>query len=255
MKQHALITGAGTGIGRALCERLLKKNHEVIGVGRRPAPLEKFKRDFGKSVTIVEADVGTVSGRNKIHSVVKKQKLDLLVHNAAVLDPVGPISKMKRREWQKHFQINFEGPVFLTQKLLPCLGTGSRILNISSGAAHRSIQGWAAYCMSKAALHMSYECWKEELSGQGILVGSVKPGVVDTAMQEQIRNLDEERFPMLENFRSLKRNNELLDPNTVSRFLAWLLLDAKPEIFTEKDQDIRDEALKPLWDVSNETTE
>ena len=74
-------------------------------------------------------------------------------------------------------------------------------------------------------------------------------------MQEQIRNLDEERFPRLENFRSLKRNNELLDPNTVSRFLSWLLLDAKPEIFTEKDQVIRDEALKPLWDVSNETTE
>ena len=46
MKQHALITGAGTGIGRALCERLLKKNHEVIGVGRRPAPLEKLKQDF-----------------------------------------------------------------------------------------------------------------------------------------------------------------------------------------------------------------
>ena len=59
MKQHALITGAGTGIGRALCEKLLKKNLEVIGVGRRPAPLEKLKKDFGKSVTIVEADVGT----------------------------------------------------------------------------------------------------------------------------------------------------------------------------------------------------
>ena len=72
MKQYALITGAGTGIGRALSERLIKKNHEVIGVGRRPAPLEKLKQDFGKSVTIVEADIGTVSGRNKIHSVVKK---------------------------------------------------------------------------------------------------------------------------------------------------------------------------------------
>ena len=155
MKQYALITGAGTGIGRALCERLIKKNHEVIGVGRRPAPLEKLKQDFGKSVTIVEADVGTVSGRNKIHLVLKKKKLHLLVHNAAVLDPVGPISKMKRREWQKHFQINFEGPVFLTQKLLPCLGTGSRILNISSGAAHRSIQGWAAYCMSVSYTHLT----------------------------------------------------------------------------------------------------
>ena len=47
MKQYALITGAGTGIGRALCEKLLKKNLEVIGVGRRPAPLEKLKQDFG----------------------------------------------------------------------------------------------------------------------------------------------------------------------------------------------------------------
>ena len=81
---------------------------------------------------------------------------------------------------------------------------------------------------------MSYECWKEELSGQGILVGSVKPGVVDTAMQEQIRNLDEERFPMLENFRSLKRNNDLLDPNTVSRFLAWLLIDANRKSFRRR---------------------
>ena len=53
MKQYALITGAGTGIGRALCERLIKKNHEVIGVGRRPAPLEKLKKDFGQLVTIV----------------------------------------------------------------------------------------------------------------------------------------------------------------------------------------------------------
>ena len=48
MKQHALITGAGTGIGRALCERLIKKNHDVIGVGRRPAPLEKLKQAYWK---------------------------------------------------------------------------------------------------------------------------------------------------------------------------------------------------------------
>jgi hypothetical protein len=73
-------------------------------------------------------------------------------------------------------------------------------------------------------------------------------------MPEPIRNLDEERFPLLENFRSLKRNNELLDPNPVSRFLAWLLLDANPEIFMEKDPDFRDEALTTLWGVSNEPT-
>ena len=247
MTKRALITGAGTGIGRALCERLIAEGYEVVGVGRRLQPLDALMQDFGDSVMTVQADVGTVSGRRKISSALKRKKLNLLVHNAAVLDPAGSLSKMKRSAWQKHYQINLEGPLFLTQKLLPKLQSGSRILHISSGAAHQPVQGWAAYCISKAALLMSYKCWKQELLEKGILIGSAKPGIVDTPMQEQIRNLDEKEFPMLEKFRSFKHQNELLNPKEVSRFLTWLLLESEPEQFSHEDHDVRDETLKPFW--------
>ena len=103
MAKRVLITGAGTGIERAHCERLIEKNHEVVGVGRRRAPFENLKQILGESITILKTDVGTVSGRNIIHSAIKKKKVDLLIHIAAFFDPVGPLSKMKRREWQKHF--------------------------------------------------------------------------------------------------------------------------------------------------------
>ena len=247
MKKIALITGAGTGIGRALCERLITKNHEVFGVGRRMEPLNQLKKDFGEYVTPIQADVGMAAGRQKIASALKKRKINILVHNAAILSPAGPLSNLKRNEWQKNLQINLEGPLFLTQKLLSKFQTGTRILHVSSGAAHHSVQGWAPYCISKAALLMSYQCWKEELSQKSVLIGSVKPGVVDTPMQEEIRNLEENEFPMLQKFRSFKENNELLDPKLVSRFITWLLLESEPELYSSQDHDVRDETLKPLW--------
>ena len=94
---------------------------------------------------------------------------------------------------------------------------------------------------------MSYKSWKQELLEKGILIGSAKPGIVDTPMQEQIRNLDDNEFPMLEKFRSFKHQNELLDPNEVSRFLTWLLLESETEQFSHEDHDVRDETLKPFW--------
>ena len=77
MTKRALITGARTGIGRAVCERLIAKIYEVVGVGRRLQPLDALKQDFGESVMTVQADVGTVSGRRKISSSLKRKKLNL----------------------------------------------------------------------------------------------------------------------------------------------------------------------------------
>ena len=68
MTKRALITGAGTGIGRALCERLIAKGYEVVGVGRRLQPLDALIQDFGYLVMTVQADVRSVSGRRNISS-------------------------------------------------------------------------------------------------------------------------------------------------------------------------------------------
>ena len=179
MKKTALITGAGTGIGRALSEFLIEAGLQVIAVGRRPQPLESLRASHPDAGVAGSADVGTEAGRLALAEAVSGASLNLLVHNAAVLEPAGPLAEMSLEAWREHQAINLEGPLFLTQALLPRLESGSRILHISSGAAHTAIQGWAAYCMSKAALHMGYQCWRNELQVRGVLVGSVRPGVVD----------------------------------------------------------------------------
>ena len=248
MKKTALITGAGTGIGRALSEFLIEAGLQVIAVGRRPQPLEPLRASHPDAVVAVSADVGTEAGRLAIAEAVAGAVLNLLVHNAAVLEPAGPLAEMSLEAWREHQAINLEGPLFLTQALLPRLESGSRILHISSGAAHTAIQGWAAYCMSKTALHMGYQCWRNELQARGVLVGSVRPGVVDTPMQEAIRDFDETAFPLVEKFRAFKADGELEPPERVACFLGWLLLKAPEATFTAQELDIRDETLWSNWE-------
>jgi NAD(P)-dependent dehydrogenase (short-subunit alcohol dehydrogenase family) len=242
MSEPIVITGGGTGIGKALALRLAQQKRKVYVVGRRETPLELVRREFPKQVTSIVADVGTEAGRAAIADVIEAP-LDVLVHNAAVLGPVKPLLEMTPEEWREHMAINLEGPWFLTQKLLPVLRAGSRVLHISSGAAHRAVLGWGNYCVSKAALHSLYLNLRDELAGQGILVGSVRPGIVDTPMQQEIRDLPEEAFPLVEQFRAFAANGDLESPQRVGQFLHWLLEKVPPELFVGSEWDIRD----PEW--------
>ena len=181
MNPLALVTGAGTGIGRALALRLIARGCDVLALGRRAAPLESLAAEHPGRVTTLALDVS------------------------------------------------------------------GRVLHISSGAAHRALAGWGPYCMSKAALHMLTQCWNAELGPRNVLVGSARPGVVDTPMQETIRGLTSEDFPDVEAFRRMKREGALLPPEDVARFLAWMLLDANAEQFAGAERDIRDADIEPLW--------
>ncbi len=240
MKEIAVITGAGSGIGQALTwELVLRHDLDVLVVGRRIDKLRKTQAKDKTRIQIVQADVSTVSGRAKIAAALKKNtNVRFLVHNAAVLEPVLPLSEITPEQWQMHQRINVEGPLFLTQLLLPKL-KGGRILHISSGAAHNAYAGWGAYCTSKAALHMIYQVMREELLSSAIVVGSVRPGVVDTPMQDKVRQANEAVFPNLKKFIKLKESNQLYPAGQVAAFLAHLLLKTSAEEFSEKEWDIR----------------
>ncbi len=189
------------------------------------------------------ADVATPDGREKIAAQMQGKKIRFVVHNAAVLEPVKPLSKVSLKEWQTHFAINVEGPLFLTQALLMQLQAGSRILHISSGAAHHAYAGWGAYCSSKAALHMLYRVWTLELKDRGIRVGRVRAGVVDTPMQDRVRHATPDTFPALDKFLKLKEEGKLLDPQTVARYIGCLLTATDDETFSKQEWDIREHRL------------
>ena len=244
--KHILITGGGTGIGRALAERFAAKGSRVTIVGRRLELLQEVARDYPDKISIISADVGSIQDRQKIVAEAKGT-LDLLVHNAAVLGPVGPILDQSPEDWKSHMATNVEGPLFLTQALLPNLVENSRVVNISSGAAHQGIPGWGMYCTSKAALFMLGQLLKDELAQRNIWFGSVRPGIVDTPMQAEIRALEPENFPMVEQFRQYKATGALVTSELVAQYLEWLLLEVSGPQLGEREWDIRDAEWQSAW--------
>ena len=104
-----------------------------------------------------------------------------------------------------------------------------RVVNLSTGAAQNPIEGWSAYCSAKAGLEMYSRCMIAEQSKKTnpIKLVSFAPGVVNTEMQEDIRNTDAAQFPQLERFVGLKEKGELLEPEYVAAKILKLLNDPR----------------------------
>lgn len=247
MTPLALITGAGSGIGRALASLLVSRGHDILAIGRRAAPLESLAAEHPGRILPLPLDVSAADAPQRILDALDTRVPQLIVHNAASLEPAGPLAQLERGAFEAHLATNLNAPLFITQALLPRLPRGARVLHISSGAAHRAVDGWGPYCISKAALHMLGQCWGVELAERDILVGSARPGVVDTPMQESIRALTPEAFPDVAAFRQLQADGALLPPASVARFLAWMLLEASAEQFSGAERDVRDPELTSLW--------
>ncbi len=238
-RELTVVTGAGTGIGRALSHGLAQAGYHVLGVGRRLEPLETTRSAYPNHIRIVAADVSLPEGRAAIVQAVDG-KVRFLVHNAAVLGPVDRLENISLNDWRSHMAINVEGPLFLSQALMGSFFEGSRILHISSGAAHGPYKGWGAYCTSKSALHMIYRCLDLEWKEKGIRVGSVRPGVVDTPMQDNVRQAQSDVFPDLPRFIDLKESGSLASPERVAAWLVDILTKTDDEQFSGKELDFRD---------------
>ncbi len=116
-------------------------------------------------------------------------KLDALVNNAGVIEPIASIVTSDPAVWARNIEINLTGPYHAIRAVLPGMiaGGGGTIVNISSGAAIRPQEGWSAYCSAKAGLHMLTRAVALETAGTGIRVFGFQPGTTDTDMQVLIR--------------------------------------------------------------------
>ncbi|WED43660.1 SDR family NAD(P)-dependent oxidoreductase [Legionella cardiaca] len=242
-----VVTGGGSGIGRALAQALATRGNKVLIIGRREDALAETAA-FSPQISFLCADVATDAGRQEIAAQLKSiSSLDGLIHNAATIEPMVPIATIDELSWQQAFATNLNAPLFLSQSLLPKLKQG-RVLHIGSGAAYFPVTGWAAYCVSKAALSMLTRCW--QLESQDAAFASVMPGIIDTDMQALIRQarfMDEDKRNF---FLTLKAEERLLTVETVALFLSWLLLDLGKEEFVSKEWDIYDKSHHQFWLVS-----
>ncbi len=251
MNQWALVTGAGTGIGRAIAEQLLERGIHIIAVGRREEPLHILATKYPKQVKVVPADLTAVDGREKVMSVVADvDQLNYLVHNAATVEPTGDLLDADPEHFSRMMTLNVEAPLFLTQDCVKHMGVGARILHISSGAAHYNAAGIRAYSVSKAAFYNMFLGLREELHPRGIGVLSIRPGVVDTPMQATMRDQHSECDDLKW---AVDIQDRLVPPSTVGAFVGWLLCDLnQDQLSTHDEWDIYDESHHGHW-VNDET--
>jgi short-subunit dehydrogenase len=192
----AVITGAGSGIGRALAIDASKRGMTLALVGRRPDPLQETRRQLGHSAdcVIIAADVTLPEGRRLIRDELVRAwgRLNVLVNNAGMV-AAGPLSSMPDADLDRLLATNLSAPIALTRDLLPLLRASSsaRIVNIGSLVGDIALPLFAAYSASKFGLRGLSNALRRELQGLGIGVTYVAPGGAQTDAANAVAHFTE----------------------------------------------------------------
>ena len=184
----AIITGAGTGIGREAAKMFAAEGAKVVVVGRRLEPLESVVEEIksaGGEATAHSADLenGDAAAAVAQFTIDKYGRVDVLVNNAGRSSKVRSIKYVQPDEWDSVFKINIEAVYRLTQACLPNMlerGEGTVITTSSLAALNPGIVGGAPYSAAKAASYNLMRGLNSELRAEGIRATAIIPGEVDT---------------------------------------------------------------------------
>jgi hypothetical protein len=227
----ALVTGHSRGIGEAVAEHLLARGARVLGVSRHTnARLGgRFPETLQEVILDVTDDVALLRwlGGQPLERFFSRVDSPLLVNNAGVLQPIGPLETQELERVSRAVSVNLGAPLVLSAAFVQATADARerRILHVSSGAARKAYAGWSIYCATKAGLDHHARCVALDRT-PGLLISSVAPGVVDTEMQAEIRASTDERFPDRPRFVALHRDKALPTPDrTGGRLVEYLLSD------------------------------
>ena len=190
----ALVTGASRGLGEGAARALAAAGAAVMLVARDGALVSSVARDIaakGGRAEALSCDVSNYAAVEKVVALAKAQlgAIDILVNNAGVIEPIAEVAATDPAAWAENISINLVGAYHVVRAVLPGMlaGGGGSIVNVSSGAAYRPLEGWSAYCAGKAGLAMITRSVALETAGKGIRIFGFSPGTIDTEMQVKIR--------------------------------------------------------------------
>ncbi len=186
-----LITGASRGIGEAAAYAFAEAGANVALVARSTDAIAEIAGKIGDAALAIPCDVSRYSDVASAVAATAKTfgGLDILINNAGVVDPIGHLQDTDPLVWSRTIDINLKGVMHGMHATMPGMiaqGHGT-IINISSGAAHGPVEGWTAYCSSKAAVYMLTRAADKESRDKGLRIMGLSPGTVATQMQREIK--------------------------------------------------------------------
>jgi 3-oxoacyl-[acyl-carrier protein] reductase len=198
----AIVTGASSGIGRAIAERLAQEGatvvvHYHVNAEKARAVADGIQAKGGTAL-VMQADMSRVTEAQRLVQDTVKQlnRLDILINNAGRFIPKA-MEETTEAEFDAIMALHAKGPYFAMQAAARELSDGGRIVNISTGLTHMKFPGATAHLGSKAALEQYGKGLAQELAPRGITVNTVLPGFTDTGvLTEQTRTMGIQMSPL-----------------------------------------------------------
>ena len=224
----AIVTGVSRGLGESIAHALLERGYRVLGVGRASGA-----RLAGPNYRLVEFDLAEPS---RVDDVIAKSFAQLaaarpdyvcLINNAAAGTPVGVLGKLAAGDIAQSLAINLAAPTALSNLFLRVFAEDAierRIINVSSGAASNAMPGVSNYCVAKAGLEMLTRSLAAERQGERFRAVTVRPGVIDTGMQEFMRAQPAEVVPGVALFEGFYKSGQLVAPDTTAGVIVAKLV-------------------------------
>ena len=187
----AMITGASRGIGAATARVFAEAGAKVVLLARTGDAIAELAGEIGDAAVAVPCDISRYwEVEAAVNAAVQAfGRLDILIGNAGVLKPITPLAEADPDEWGQVIDVNIKGVFNGMRAALPVMAShgGGTIITVSSGAAHNPLEGWSAYCTSKAGAAMLTRAAHLENADKGLRIMGMSPGTVATQMQRDIK--------------------------------------------------------------------
>jgi 3-oxoacyl-[acyl-carrier protein] reductase len=249
--RSAIITGANQGLGKAIAAAFVRAGAGVLLTARSGELLRQVRDELlplarpGRPVDILAADVS--DPRACAESVRRAAEvlpdLAVLVNNAGVQGPKGPIEELDWREWVGVVEVNLFGTVLMCREVIPHLrrrGYG-KIINLSGGGATTAMPRLSAYAASKAAVVRTTETIAEELKGAGVDVNAIAPGALNTRMLTEVLDAGPEKVGRAAYEKALRQQKEGGAPPEKAAALAVFLASSASDGITGR-------LISAVWD-------
>jgi short-subunit dehydrogenase len=206
-----LLTGAGSGIGAVLAERLLERGDSVVALARSTERAHDLRADL-PDATVLVADLAEAAAVEAVAGQLP-DALDSVVHAAGVVD-LGPVASLSAQVWQEQLAVNLLAPAVLTRVALPALHAGrGTVVFVNSGAGLAANPHWSAYAASKFGLRALADALRAEEQEHGVRVTTVFPGRTATPMQQKVHQQEGKEYDA----------SDWIDPATVADAILHVL--------------------------------